>query len=632
MCGLVGIFAANSQGIVSEQVVRSALEAMKRRGPDGTNFYIDNDLICLGHLRLAIIDLSDRADQPMRLQCKKTRRNLILVFNGEIYNYRELQTRLEHLGHTFRSKSDTEVILHAFEEWGKSCFAEFRGMFAFAIWDEDANQLILARDRFGIKPLYYSQTEDFFVFASELKAFLNFSFVDKKINPQALGMFLRQGWIAQPQTLYQNIFALEPGTVMVITKFQVPSSKFQVRQYTFTNISDSFTQPQEKISLNEAVEKTKSALLDSVQYHLVADVEVGAFLSGGLDSSVIVALMREAQQEKLTTVSAVFPGTDYDESAKAKLVAETFKTNHLEIEITGRDFLDHLESILAAMDQPTVDGVNTYFVSLAAKQAGLKVIVSGLGGDELFYGYPSFQVVPKFMQFLPLLKYRPIRAVVNWITQMNLWDRRLAKLLGMIETSDVLPAAISAYFNYRGLFNNSQVASLIAPELSNLVNAEDIQINQYLPQIEKIQDLSKVISLLEFNFYLKNQLLRDSDVFSMAHSLELRVPFVDNVLLETITKIPENYKIKSGIQKFLLVETVKDLLPPKILQQKKQGFVLPLALWLKGEAKDIVVSELTRSKIYNQKTIFLLLKKFFKGQIHWSRVWSLFVLNRFLRD
>jgi asparagine synthase (glutamine-hydrolysing) len=605
MCGIFGVLSKKN----NLEKYQNVLNVLKHRGPDDEGIFI-NENIFLGQRRLAIIDLSPSGKQPMSLRCKKTQSKLIVNFNGEIYNYKDLKRELENLGHSFFSNSDTEVILHSYEEWGNEAFSKFRGMFAIALYDEDKKELILIRDRFGIKPLYYYFDENNFVFASEIKAFWSIDFIKKEIRNGASEEFLFFGYILQPNTFYKNIFALEAGHYL---KIKINNENFEIKKEKFADIKDYYLLPKEKISLEEAIKKTKEALLDSLKYHLVSDVEVGLFLSGGIDSTVLLYLMRELKQEKIKTVSAIFPKTIYDESEKINELVQKFNTNHLELKITGKDFLENLDNIFYHMDEPTIDGVNTYFVSLAAKKAGLKVVLSGLGGDELFYGYPSFFDLTKINKIKPILKYLGIGYFLKLFAgEFNI---KLNKLADIINSKNLE----EAYLVYRRIFDHNLYHNANIRMSANLSD-DDEAFSSYYSQI----------SFLEMSYYLKNQLLRDSDVFSMAHSIELRVPFVDNILFEKIVPIPDEYKIKNNISKFLLKEIIKDKVSEKILKQKKQGFVVPIELWLKNEAKEILQKELLNSYIFDKKTTEKMLNLFYQNKLHWSRLWAIFVLNRFL--
>lgn len=621
MCGILGVI---SQNINNKKFLKS-LNKLSHRGPDDEGF-LEYRNIFLGQKRLAIIDLTPSGKQPMKLNCQKTGRNLYLLFNGEIYNYKELKKELENLNHNFFSNSDTEIILHSYEEWGVESFKKFRGMFACALYDEDNNEIILFRDRFGIKPLYYYLDDQNFIFASEIKAFWQFDFIKKEINQKAVLDFLINGYIHQPETFYKNIFHLEAGYFL---KVKIKENSFEIQKEKWADIFDYYQLPKEKISLNEAIRKTKETLLDSVNYHLIADVPVGLFLSGGIDSSVLLYSMKELDHQKIQTVSAIFKGTSYDESEKINELVKIFQPNHLNIEITGKDFLDNLESIFYHMDQPTVDGVNTYFVSMAAKKAGLKVVLSGLGGDELFYGYPSFFDLPKIRKIKGFLKISGTFKIFKLFGAFNIKYQKLAEIIRAKNLEE-------EYLIYRSIFTPAQIKKIIHSDI--FVNSHRLAYSDYSVNSDKFvysdygpsPDYS-LISYLEMSYYLRNQLLRDSDVFSMAHSIELRVPFVDNILFEKIIPIPDEYKIKNNISKFLLKEILKDKVSEKILYQKKQGFVVPIELWLKNEAKEIVKEELLKSEIYKKDIVEKLLDMFFKNKLHWSRIWSLFVLNKFLK-
>jgi len=615
MCGILGVLSKKN----NLEKYQNVLNVLAHRGPDDKGVFINKNIF-LGQRRLAIIDLSPLGKQPMSLECKKKQSKLIINFNGEIYNYKELKRELENLGHSFFSNSDTEVILHSYEEWGSEAFSKFRGMFAIALYDEDKKELILVRDRFGIKPLYYYFDKDNFVFASEIKVFWSIDFIKKEIRKESTEEFLFFGYILQPNTFYQNIFALEVGHYL---KIKLNNENFEIKKEKFADIKDYYLLPKENISLEEAIKKTKGFLLDSLKYHLVSDVEVGLFLSGGIDSTVLLYLMRELKQEKIKSVSAVFPETIYDESEKINELVQKFNTNHLELKITGKDFLENLENIFYHMDEPSIDGVNTYFVSLAAKKAGLKVVLSGLGGDELFYGYPSFFDLTKINKIKPILKYLGIGYVLKLFAgEFNI---KLNKLADIINSKNLE----EAYLVYRRIFDhnaNLRMGANLANDDANDFNNKNLYHSHY-----GVDSDYGYISFLEMSYYLKNQLLRDSDVFSMAHSIELRVPFVDNVLFEKIVPIPDKYKIKNNISKFLLKEIIKDKVSEKILNQKKQGFVMPIELWLKNEAKEILQKELLNNNIFDRKTTEKMLNLFYQNKFHWSRIWAMFVLNRFTK-
>ena len=422
MCGITGIINFNNAPI-SENVLIGMSNALSHRGPDDTGVYINKIKTAgLAHKRLSIIDPSSTGHQPM---CNEDG-TLWITYNGEIYNYSELRNRLKNSGHIFKSNSDTETIVHAYEEWGiEALLRKLRGMFTFAIYDTKSQRLIIARDRLGIKPIYYSHNNDTVIFASEIKAILKSNSILKKRDFQSAGLFLLHGSIPAPKTIFKEIFALEPGHFLTINRNGLRKKRYYDPRKTFSDTSLL------KISEEDAVERVRSCLNETIKCHLISDVPVGAFLSGGIDSTAVAALMREAEHKPIKTVSIVFPDTPYDEAKYAKLAARRFETEHVEIEVNGKNMIEHLDKILGSMDQPTINGVNTYFVSWATAQAGLKVAMSGVGGDEIFGGYPSFTQIPKLYDFLRVLSWVPFGRKAACSIVKNSEKSLMAKLYSM---------------------------------------------------------------------------------------------------------------------------------------------------------------------------------------------------------
>jgi asparagine synthase (glutamine-hydrolysing) len=597
MCGIAGILCKGN--IDLKKILNNFQKVLKHRGPDAKGFFIDskNGLdIGLAHTRLSIIDLSESANQPM---CNEGG-DIHIIFNGEIYNYRELRKKLIKK-HKFKSDSDTEVILHLYEEKKEKLLNDLRGMFAFAIWDSKERKLFLARDRFGIKPIYYFFSDDLFIFSSEIKAILKTNLVKKELNLVSIAFFLLNGYIPAPNTIYKKINSLEPGHFLLVEKERI----IKKRYYNLKNIFLNF----ENISEEKAIKKTRNYLIDSIKHHFVSDVPVGVFLSGGIDSSALVSLARQAKQKNIKTISVIFPGTNYDESKYAKIIADKFKTEHSEIEICGKDIKKHINKIFYHMDQPTVDGVNSYFVSLAASKLKLKVALSGLGGDEIFCGYPSFKQLPKLYALSKVYSIFPNK-ICNFISKNSF--SYIGKICSILSSNSFY----EAYLNYRGVFNKEQIKKLMNIGIS--IPYKKLQ----------IKDILSKISFLEITNYMLNQLLRDTDVFSMAHSLEVRVPFVDHKVIECVAKIPSKYKI-GKIPKKLLVKAVGNL-PEKIIYRKKQGFIFPFELWMRNELKDFIEKKLANS-VFDEKIIMKLLNDFYNKKVHWSKVWSLVVLEEWLK-
>ncbi|KKU10555.1 MAG: Asparagine synthetase, partial [Parcubacteria group bacterium GW2011_GWA1_45_7] len=585
MCGILGVAQFEKHGVTRE-VFERALDTLSHRGPDSFGIFSDQE-VYLGNRRLSIIDLSPGGGQPMSLRCKKTRKKFQLVFNGELYNFKELRVILEQSGHVFRTGSDTEVVLHAFEQWGTDSFEKLRGMFALALWDEEKKKLFLARDRFGIKPLYFSQNHDYFAFASEIRALKSLIGNHVSIRQEAIYEFLRQGYISQPGTFYRGIRALEAGSFLVVSSDGIEAGKF------FDLISY-YDQEKYPHSFGEAVGEARSVLQDSVRHHMLSDVPTGLFLSGGIDSTTLLVSLREQGFENLSTVSAVFPDTAYDESPNIHALASSFKTDHYDVPISGLDFLVFLERIFEYMDQPTSDGVNTFFVSLAAKQAGLKVVLSGLGGDEIFGGYPSFIDIPRLRKInFGLRSFRNLGGFDVMARYRPFWGKasKLEEFSGERCVSDMWRA-------YRSLFTGRQIRMIMPDTPGDMDDGSGKE-----TFCEKKHSVQSTISYYEMTRYMKNQLLRDSDVFSMAHSVELRVPFVDDFVMKFGTALPDSYKISGGKTKLILKEVLRSSVPRSILEAPKKGFVLPISLWMKNEAQGIIWDELGSSEFFDKKTI-----------------------------
>ena len=617
MCGITGIINFNNAPI-SENVLIGMRNSLSHRGPDDTGVYINKiKTVGLAHKRLSIIDPSSAGHQPM---CNEDG-TLWITYNGEIYNYSELRNRLKNSGHIFKSNSDTETIVHAYEEWGiEALLRKLRGMFTFAIYDTKSQRLIIARDRLGIKPIYYSHNNDTVIFASEIKAILKSNSVLKKIDFQSSGLFLLHGSIPAPKTIFKEIFALEPGHFLTINRNGLRKKRYYDPRKTFSDTSLL------KISEEDAVERVRSCLNETIKCHLISDVPVGAFLSGGIDSTAVAALMREAEHKPIKTVSIVFPDTPYDEAKYAKLAARRFETEHVEIEVNGKNMIEHLDKILGCMDQPTINGVNTYFVSWATAQAGLKVAMSGVGGDEIFGGYPSFTQIPKLYNFLRVLSWVPFGRKVACSTVRNSEKSLMAKLYSMLSSAPSIP---DIYLNYRGVFTQEQIQKLLRPDIAREA-LEDIEPCSFLPDCSKTNSKFNQVSLLEITSYMRNQLLRDTDVFSMAHSLEVRVPFVDHILVELLAKISVKYKAKKDTPKMLLIKALNKKLPEEIIFRPKMGFTFPFDLWLRKELKNIVVEKLNKSHIFNLAYRERLLKDYFDNRLHWSKIWTCFVLSNWL--
>jgi asparagine synthase (glutamine-hydrolysing) len=537
-----------------------------------------------------------------------------IIFNGEIYNFRELRVELEKSNTPLSSNSDSEVILHLFVKEGPDCLQKLRGMFAFCIWDEQKGELFFARDRFGIKPLYYVKQPGRLLISSELKALLDNNLVSEEFNEQAPSIFLRRGCITAPRTFYRNIHALEPGSFA-----NFDGKEVKVQSYWRLSDAHQAASAKQKDVSDVAVE-IRDCMIESVRAHMVSDVPVAVFLSGGLDSTAIVSSIRQFYSGPLKTISIVFPGTEWDESLLARDAAEYFSTDHAEVEISKEDFVKSLSDIFLAMDQPTVDGVNTYFVAKAAKQAGIKVALSGVGGDELLGGYQSFVDIPRLMRSLNITHQLPglnqhAAAVAQHLPVA--WGTKLAELL-----KDRSLNLASIWHNRRALFTQHQIERLIP-----VYKAEEF------PEFpETLNDPFWSISYLEMQNFLIPQLLRDSDVFTMHQGLELRTPFVDHVFLMSVLKTGTWVRNGAATHKIALFKNMGNFLPSQHLRKGKRGFTLPFNKWLKEILENGKGSQNHISEFFAKPEYKTFVDRFLRNKLHWSRLWALYVLGRFRTD
>jgi asparagine synthase (glutamine-hydrolysing) len=581
MCGIAGIYAYHyAANPVDRPELRRIRDHMRARGPDGFGeWYSQDERVGLGHRRLSIIDLSERGAQPMASPDGK----LVITFNGEIYNFRELRASLEKRGRTFRTQTDTEVLLHLYAVKGEAMVNDLRGMFAFTLWDAEKKALLLARDPYGIKPLYYSDDGWTFRFASQVKALLAGGNISRTQEPAGWVGFCLFGSVPEPFTTYQEIRALPAGATLWVDR----AGARETEQYF--SVAETYRDAEgasRQLRVDEQQLVVREAVLDSVRHHLVADVPVGAFLSSGIDSGALVGLMREAGQQDIQTVTLAFEefrGLREDEAPIAAEVARQFGTRHTERYITEREFHDDLPKILAAMDQPTIDGVNTWFVSKAAHELGLKVAISGLGGDELFGGYPSFRDVPFWVRTL---------AIPGQIPGLGDLVRRLLTGVGHISQAMSPKAAgllkygktyAGAYFLRRGLFMPWELQSVIGADVARRGLQRLNPIGRIEAQLKPMPMTSfGKVAALESSLYMRNQLLRDTDWASMAHSLEVRVPLVDANLLRDIASIAQTNRSQS---KRLLADSLRVPLPPSVTQRSKTGFTTPVQTWMRRDMR-----------------------------------------------
>ncbi|MDB6052821.1 MAG: asparagine synthetase [Verrucomicrobiales bacterium] len=572
MCGIAAIFNFKSElpGVDREELIRIR-DRMQSRGPDASGAWFSPDnRVGLGHRRLSIIDLSEQGCQPMH----SLDGTHVIVFNGEIYNYLELREDLENSGFKFRSTSDTEVLLNLFARDGAAMLTKLEGMFAFGIWNTAKKQLFLARDPYGIKPLYYSVQNGVFRMASQVKA-IRAGNLQTSIQPAGHAGFFLWGSVPDPFTLYKEISALPAGHYAVVDS----SGLGEIRPYLkiddiLRQIPPAFQQAQPSLS------HLRNALEGSVRKHLVADVPVGLFLSSGLDSTTLTALASRLHPgiQTVTLGFEEYKGTENDEVPLAELVARHYGTTHRTIWITKVDFTHHYDDLMKAMDQPSTDGVNTFFVSQAARVAGLKVALSGLGGDELFGGYPSFHQIPEMVRKIGVFNALPsLGRGVRLLSSPLLRKFTSPKYAGLLEYGG---SSAGAYLLRRGMFMPWELPEVLGPDLAREGWDALNSMAQLQSTVEGQPNDRCLVSALESTWYMKNQLLRDSDWASMAHSLEVRVPLVDVGLLNAL------YPALQGIAPFTKRDMGRCLLnslPLEILNRPKTGFTIPVRDWLTAD-------------------------------------------------
>jgi asparagine synthase (glutamine-hydrolysing) len=608
MCGIAGIL--NKESAPTPEQVKRMTDAMCHRGPDAEGFYVDGP-IALGHRRLSSIDLSEAANQPFIDHSGR----YIIIFNGEIYNYEEVKPLLPE--YPFRTHGDTEVILAGYIKWGPGCLKYLRGMFTIAIWDREESVLFIARDRLGVKPLYYYQEGGQFVFASEVRAILTMMQGEKKLDLTAIAEYFRYQSIGFPFSPVQGIRQMEAGTWMRIKEGIVRTETYwdPVSNRADFNFTDK----------KQVEGKVKELMLQSVKRRLVSDVPVGAFLSGGIDSSAVVGLMVEAGDPSPKTFTISFDEKEFDESHYADIVAKKFNTDHTTIHLKPEVMLEELTHALDAMDVPTGDGINTYVVSKAIHERGIRVALSGVGGDELFAGYPIF------LNYIRMQQKR-------WIWKTPRLFRNLAgSFLGKGEKKDRMrqmiglasPAIENSYPVFRQLLSPDALHVL-----TSLNGADQQTLSRQL--LAKKTELSRLpyfsqVTAAEYMGYTQQTLLKDTDQMSMAHSLEIREPFFDQDLVEFVMSVPDHFKVPV-YPKSLLVESLKPLLPDEIVHRKKQGFVFPWNEWIKKELRsfcDMHIHQIAQRDFIQGDHLTETWNRFLSGDanIRWQEMWLFVVLD-----
>ena len=613
MCGINGIFHPNNSVPNSSSKIAEMNKTLAHRGSDDKGIYQDEN-ISLGHQRLSIIDLSTDGHQPFISQDS----NYVMVYNGELYNYKEVRSKITN--YQFKTNTDTEVVLAAYIAFGEKCLEMFNGMFSFAVWDKQKLELFIARDRVGIKPLYYFQKGKTTIFSSELRALLASEEVPRKLNVLMLSEYLQYQTVHAPNTIVDGVKMLLPGHYMRISKNDTAIKKY----WDPSNYAEQKTlEPEIK------VKSTISNLLKkSVERRMLADVPYGAFLSGGIDSSLIVGLMSEVSTKPVNTFSITFDNKEFSEAKYSNIVANHFKTNHHEIQLTATNFLEELPNALLSMDHPSGDGPNSYVVSKATKNAGITMALSGLGGDELFAGYSIFKQTHD-LQSKILLMATPhfIRRKLGSIVSKIKGTVEGEKIEEILSLKSISPKSI--YPIYRKTLLDNQVSSLLG---NNSVENIDL-LNQFNSD-DNLSILSE-ISLYEMQTYMQNILLRDADQMSMASALEVRVPFLDHELIEYVLSVPDKYKYPKT-PKSLLTDSLKGLVPDEVIYRKKMGFVFPWKEWMKNELKEFCETNIESAEtrgVYVSGSVRCLWESFLKNSplVAWSKVWHIIVLEDWMK-
>jgi len=647
VCGICGVAFLNKSG-EAESRVRTMCAAMRHRGPDEEGFLVNDPRaagVALGMRRLSIIDLAG-GQQPIWNE----NRDVAVVFNGELYNYRELRDRLARTGHRFATQSDTEILVHAWEEWGEDCLSELRGMFAFALIDfrkhfSSGPVLFLARDPLGIKPLYYTQTAEGFAFASEVGVLMKSDVAPRRFSRDALTAYLLFGSVSEPVTMFEGVFSLPPGHRMLL---YIPDRRKLPRPHPWWDPrrSPAAKDPRRPRTFNDAANALRPVLEDSVRAHLIADVPVGLFLSSGIDSGAIAALAAR-EHSGIQSFTLSFPGTPYDEAERTRAAAKRYGTTHSEIPLGADAMATRIDEALHALDEPTADAINTYFVSWAARQVGLKVALSGLGGDELFAGYSTFADTARLSRLVSFGKLLPAplrRATAG----------ALRKAFAAGRSRDAAAKAAAAwgygarlphpYFFARAMFPPGEIEKLTEPRFRPSTLAADGHTLEptWLGWLQMAADEARhkepvaAVSWLEMRTYMASMLLRDTDAVSMAQSLEVRVPLLDTPLVEFVTALPNDARQRPGLPKALFLAALGDLLPPEITSQKKRTFTLPWEQWLRGVLRTRVEASLASlapqlGEMLKPEGVRMVWHAFLAGQTSWSRPWSLFVLNEWMK-
>jgi len=609
MCGIAGFCDFTKKS--DKKILQNMTDVLYHRGPDDSGYYFKNNTyvnIGLGHRRLSILDLSINGHQPMQFE------NLIIVYNGEIYNFKEIKKELEKEGYLFHSDSDTEVILKAYHRWGIKAVDKFNGMFAIAIYDISKNKLIIIRDRTGIKPLYYYYNSGLFMFSSELKSFHEHPLFSKEIDNNTLGQYLMYGYILEPYSIFKWVYKLRAGHFITIDL-----KSRNIQEIKYWDVEESYKKPKLNIDENEAIEEIEKLLKSAFEYRMVSDVPVGVFLSGGYDSSAVASILQTNRTQKINTFTIGFKEKGYDEAIYAKEVAKYLGTNHTEYYCTQKDALEIIPTLPTIYDEPFGDSsaIPTILVSKLAKQ-NVSVSLSADAGDEIFAGYGKYDTSFRYYNFFnkfPKFSHTLLKNSMDMINPKYIpfkdkiynFETRYEKIKQILQANSTSMAM--KYTTH--LFTISEINNLLKASFGELKTNFDLQ-------TQKFGDLEKML-LVDYKTYLPDDILTKVDRATMSVSLEGREPFLDYRIIEFAAQLPSNFKYRNGEKKWILKKVVHKYLPKDMMDRPKMGFGVPLMEWFRDELKDMFYyylneDRLTKENIFNVKKVIYLRDSYLSGK------------------
>ena len=620
MCGITGYIDFNKQS--SNEVLEAMTNSLDHRGPDGSGVDLHSESefqVGFGHRRLSIIDLTENGKQPMRYN------QFSITFNGEIYNYKEITKELEQLGHIFNSSSDTEMILHAYAQWGSMCLEKLIGMFSFVIYDKEKQEVFCVRDRVGVKPFFYYWNDDLFLFASELKAFHAHPHFKKEINLDAVGAFMQYGNVPTNHCIFQNCSKLKPGHYLL---FDLKTKKHNSKCYW--NVYDAYNRPKQSISMEEAKAGTETILQSAFEYRMVADVPLGVFLSGGYDSACVTALLQKDRTDKLKTFTIGVPDIGLNEAPYAKDVAKHLGTDHHEYACTQKEAIDLIDELPYYYDEPFADSsaLPTTLVSKMAKEK-VTVALSADGGDEIFAGYNRYDYLIRYgnkLNKIPGFARKSLAGLMNVIPSNNIpilknkynFHNRYEKLKGIL--ADPSPEKIMLSLSQQ--YTDEQIKAVLKDSVNILDTA-------YISDELKKDTFSPLAYMMAIDYqtYLVDDIMQKVDRATMSVSLEGREPFLDHRIIEWAATLPDNFKYHNGVKKHILKEIVHQYIPKEMMDRPKMGFAIPIAKWMNEELKERIDSfinekNITEQGIFNWQYISKLKTDFYNGKKEYeTKLW-----------